>query len=262
MSAPLPRQGLKARLAGGERLLGALVRLGNEEIVEMVAVSGFDFVLLDTEHGPADVSELRRHLVLAETHGVPVLVRVGGNEPALVLRVLDAGAEGVVAPHIDTPEQAAALVASAHYPPTGLRGFATYGRAGRFGLVSADEHARAAAERTLVFGMIESPAGVVAAEAIARTSGLDGIMVGTADLRASSTATDPDPVDALASVHRTLAATGSRRMDIVNGRSQAESSFAAGAQLVVYNLTATVMAHLADLRAVGTGPVGRGTVIA
>lgn len=249
MSASLPRSPLKTRLTAGERLLGALIRLGNEELVEMVAVTGFDFVLLDTEHGPADVSELRRHLVLAETHGVPVLVRVGGHEPALVLRVLDAGAEGVVAPHIDTAEQAAALVASAHYPPTGLRGFATYGRSGRFGLVSADEHARAAAERTLVFGMIESPAGVAAADAIARTSGLDGIMVGTADLRASSTAEDPDPVDALASMHRTLASTGSHRMDIVNSRGQAEASFAGGAQLVVYNLTASVMAHLSELRA-------------
>lgn len=239
---------LKGRLAAGEPLLGALLRLGSEELVEMVAVSGFDFVLLDTEHGAADVGELRRHLVLAETHGVPVLVRVGGHEPALVLRVLDAGAEGVVAPHVDTPEQAAALVASAHYPPTGLRGFATYGRAGRFGLVSADEHARAAAERTLVFGMIESPAGVVAADAIVATPGLDGIMVGTADLRASSTADDPDPAEGLAAVHRSLAAAGRYRMDIVGSRAAATAAFADGAALVVYNLTATVMAHLADLR--------------
>ncbi|GAA1429265.1 4-hydroxy-2-oxoheptanedioate aldolase [Microlunatus lacustris] len=246
---------LKARLANGERLLGALLRLGTEELVEMVAVSGFDFVLLDTEHGAADVGELRRHLVLAQTHGVPVLVRVGGHEPALVLRVLDAGAEGVVAPHVDTPEQAAALVASAHYPPTGLRGFATYGRAGRFGLVSADEHARAAAERTLVFGMIESPAGVAAADAIVATPGLDGIMVGTADLRASSTPADPDPAEGLATVHRSLAAAGRARMDIVGSRAAAEASFADGAQLVVYNLTATVMAHLADLRtALPTAP--------
>ena len=244
---------LKTRLENGERLLGGLLRLGSEELVEMAAVSGFDFLLLDTEHGPADVSELRCHLVLAETHGVPVLVRVGGYEPALVLRVLDAGAEGVVAPHIDTPEQAAALVSSAHYPPTGLRGFATYGRTGRYGLVSAEEHARAAAERTLVFGMIESPAGVAAAEVIARTPGLDGIMVGPADLRASSTADDPDPAAAMAAVYRTMAATGSLRMDIVNNRSQAEASFTDGARLVVYNLTATVMGHLAELTRVTEG---------
>lgn len=245
---------LKARLAAGDKLLGALLRLGSEELVEMVAVSGFDFVLLDTEHGAADVGELRRHLVLAETHGVPVLVRVGGHEPALVLRVLDAGAQGVVAPHVDTPEQAEALVASAHYPPTGLRGFATYGRAGRFGLVTPGDHLRAAAETTLVFGMVESPAGVRAVDAIVATPGLDGIMVGTADLRASSTVDDPDPAEGLAAVHRSLAAAGRHRMDIVNGRAQAEASFADGASLVVYNLTATVMGHLADLRGAHPGP--------
>lgn len=245
MSDPRP---LKARLAAGEPLLGALVRMPSEELVEMVAVSGFDFVLLDSEHGPADVGDLRRHLVLAETHRVPVLVRVGGHEPALVLRVLDAGADGVVAPHIDTADQARALVASAHYPPTGARGFATYGRAGRFGLVDPVEHQRRTAAETLVIGMIESPAGVAAAVDIVAVPGLDGIMVGTADLRASSTADDPDPADSLALVHRTVAAAGSARMDIVGAPAQARAAFADGARLVVYNLTATVMAHLADLR--------------
>jgi 4-hydroxy-2-oxoheptanedioate aldolase len=239
---------LKNRLAAGEPLLGALLRMPSEELVEMVAVSGFDFVLLDAEHGPAETSELRRHLVLAETHGVPVLVRVGGHEPALVLRVLDAGAQGVVAPHIDTAEQAHELVASAHYPPLGSRGFATYGRAGRFGLVDPEEHRRRAVEDTLVFGMIESPAGVTQAAEITAVPGLDGIMVGTADLRAATTADDPDPAVSLAEVHRVLAAAGSYRMDIVGGRAQAAAAFADGAQLVVYNLTASLMAHLAELR--------------
>ena len=245
MSAPRP---LKARLRAGEPLLGALLRMPAEELVEMVAVSGFDFVLVDGEHGPADVTELRRHVALAQTRGVPTLVRVGGQEPALVLRALDAGAEGVVAPHVDTPEQAAALVASAQYPPAGTRGFATYGRAGDFGLVDPAEHLRREAERTLVFGMIESPAAVVQAAAIAAVPGLDGIMVGTADLRTATTADDPDPAESLAGVHRTLAAAGSYRMDIVNGPAQARASFADGARLVVYNLTATLMTHLAELR--------------
>jgi len=239
---------LKARLAAGEPLLGTLLRMPAEELVEMVAVSGFDFVLIDGEHGPAEVSDLRRHLVLAETRGVPALVRVGGQEPGLVLRALDAGAQGVVAPHVETAAQAAALVASAHYPPAGNRGFATYGRAGDFGLVEPAEHLRRAAERTLVFGMIESPAAVAQATAIAAVPGLDGVMVGVADLRVATTASDPDPADSLAVVHRTLAAAGRYRMDVVNGPAQARASFADGAQLAVYNLTATLMAHLAELR--------------
>ncbi|SEP96758.1 HpcH/HpaI aldolase family protein [Microlunatus flavus] len=239
---------LKARLDAGERVLGALLRVPGEELVEMVAVAGFDFVLLDGEHGPADVVELRRHIAFAAVHGVPVLVRVGSAEPALVLRALDAGAQGVVAPHVDTPEQAAALVDSAHYPPYGHRGFATYGRSGRFGLVGADEHKQRALAETLVFGMIESPEGVRAVEAVVGTERLDGSMVGVADLAASSTPDDPPHAEQVRRVHDELAAQTKLRMDIVNSREAAERSFADGARLVVYNLTATVMAHLAELR--------------
>ncbi len=182
---------LKQRLADGDRLLGVLLRVPGEELVEMAAVAGFDFVLIDGEHGPADVVELRRHVAFAQVHGVPSLVRVGSAEPALVLRALDAGAEGVVAPHVDTAEQARALVDSAHYPPVGHRGFATYGRSGRFGLADPREHQERLTDETLVIGMIESPLGVSQAEAVVAVEGLDGIMVGVADLAASTTTGGP-----------------------------------------------------------------------
>ena len=238
---------LKRRLIAGDQLLGCLLRMPADETVEMLGVAGFDFVVIDCEHGPADLIPLRTHLALAQLHGTPALVRVGSAEPALVLRALDAGAEGVIAPHIDTAEQARALVAAAHYPPTGLRGFATYGRSGQFGRIQPAEHLRTA-ENTLVFGMIESPVGVGNAAEILAVPGLDGTMVGIADLRASSTAADPDPSDAIEQVHTAAAQLGRYRMDIVSGLDQARASFRDGAQVVVYNLTATFMQHLAMLR--------------
>src|SRR4029450_12961263 len=103
----------------GEQLLGVLLRMPAEEIVEMLGLAGFDFVVIDCEHGPADVIALRQHLGFAERQVLSVLVRVGTAEPALVLRALDAGAQGVIAPHIDTVGQATALVDSAYYPPFG-----------------------------------------------------------------------------------------------------------------------------------------------
>jgi 4-hydroxy-2-oxoheptanedioate aldolase len=239
---------LKSRVRAGERLLGVLLRMPAEETVEMLGVVGFDFMIIDCEHGPADLIALRQHLALAELHGRAVLVRVGSSEPALVLRALDAGAQGIIAPHIDTVEQATALVGSAHYPPIGQRGFATYGRAGRFGRVQPSDHLHAGHDNTLVFGMIESPLGVANAAEILAVPGLDGTMVGTADLRASSTAADLDPADAIKLVHEAAARLGRFRMDIVNDVEQARASFAQGAQLVVYNLTATLMDHLAMLR--------------
>ena len=251
--------GLKARLASGERLLGALLRLPAEDLVEMVAIAGFDFVVVDCEHGPSEVAELRRHLVLAETHRVPVLVRVGSDEPALTLRALDQGAAGVIAPHIDTAEQARALVEAAHYPPLGHRGFATYTRTGRFGTVDPAEHQARLTAETLVLGMIESPVGVEHAAEVIGVPGLDGIMIGTADLRASSSPADPDPAESVRRVNRELAAQTRLRMDIVGTPAAATAAFDDGAHLVVYNLAHALMVHLAELRSARPTTSGGGT---
>ncbi len=243
------RSSLRTRALSGEKLLGVLLRMPAEELVEMVAVSGFDFVLIDCEHGPADLVPLRQHIAAAQLHGVEVLVRIGSHEPALALRALDQGATGIVAPHVDDAATARALVDSVHYPPLGQRGFATYSRAGRFGLVDPVAHRERYRDETLVFGMIESPAGVAAAAEVLAVPGLDGTMIGTADLGASRTDTDPPVADLVARVHEVLAAGPSLRMDIVTGPERATAAFAAGADLVVYNLAHTLMGHLADLRA-------------
>lgn len=238
---------LRARALGGEKLLGALLRMPSEELVEMLAVAGFDFVLIDCEHGPADITALRHHIALAAVHGVPVVVRVGEGDRGQILRVLDQGAEGVLAPHLDTAADAAALVDAALYPPVGSRGFATYSRAGRFGETPPDEHLARFLDDTLVLGMIESPAGVRNADAVIATPRLDGILVGPADLAASSGPDDLPVAEAIGTVHAALAAAGSLRMDIVGTRQAAEASFAEGADLVVYNLASSLMGHLHTL---------------
>jgi 4-hydroxy-2-oxoheptanedioate aldolase len=240
-------QSLKARVRSGDRLLGVLLRAPAEELVEMAAISGFDFLLLDCEHGPADMVEVRRHVVLAALHGVPTLVRVGSDEHQLVLRALDGGAAGVVGPHVDTPASAQALVESAHYPPLGKRGFATYSRAGRYGSVNPETHRTVALADTFVVAMIESPTGVRSAVDIAAVTGIDAVMIGVADLRAALTPDDPTFEDAVRQVHQALAASHAARLDIVPGRDAAAAAFADGAQLVVYNLTHALMAHLAEL---------------
>lgn len=210
----------------------------------MAAVAGFDFVLIDTEHGPADVVALRQHIALASIHGVPVIVRVAEHDTAQVLRILDQGAQGIVAPHLDSAADAAAVVDAAMYPPVGSRGFATYSRAGRFGLTPPEEHSRWFLEHTLLIGMVESPAGVAAVGEIVATPRLDGILVGPADLAASSGPEDPSVGDSIAAVHAELARSGALRMDIVGTRAAAAESFADGAGLVVVNLAHALMAEL------------------
>jgi 4-hydroxy-2-oxoheptanedioate aldolase len=240
---------LKERLRSGERLVGALVRMPCDEVVEMLAVAGMDFLVIDCEHGPADVMALRAHIALAEVHGVPVLVRPGEREPGLILRALDQGAQGIVAPHIETAREAQDLVAMVHYPPLGRRGFATYPRAGRFGTVSAGDHRQNAAD-TLVIAMLESPSAAAVSAEILSTSGVDGYLIGTADLSASSGEGDPPVAESVAAIHRGGAEAGSWRAELAGGAEDAERVLEAGTQLVVYNVAQAMMRVFRDLAAV------------
>lgn len=238
---------LRARLRAGERVCGALVRMPCEDVVEMLAVAGLDFVLIDCEHGPADVLALRHHLALADAHGMPVLVRPGEGEYVLAQRALDQGAQGIVAPHVDSAADAEALVRALRYPPRGVRGFATYPRAGRFGTVPAAEHRAAAEERTLVVAMLESTTAIRDAGAILAVDGIDGYLVGTADLGASLAPGDPTVTELLAAVRADPATAGAVRCDLATGDTAA--ALAAGAQVVVHNLAHVLMEAFRGLRA-------------
>lgn len=245
MSAP----SLRARAQAGERLLGVLLRMPAEELVEMVAVAGYDFVLVDAEHGPADLIALRQHIAVAAMHGLPVVVRVGEGDGGMILRALDQGAEGILAPHLDDAGAAAALVSATHYPPLGTRGFATYSRAGRFGQTDAAAHRDWFLQNTLLLGMIESPAGVDAVGDIIATEGLDGLMIGPSDLAASSGPQDPPLAESTARVNAAIRGAGKLRMDIVGTPAAASAAFEDGAGLVVYNGAHVLMAHLRELLA-------------
>lgn len=241
------RNALRKRVLAGERVCGVLLRMPSEELVEMLAVAGFDFILIDCEHGPADAVVLRQHIAAAAMYGTDVLVRVGEGEDALILRALDSGAAGVVVPHLDSTEQALDVVAAAHYPPRGRRGFATYGRAGSYGAVGGPDHKARLAEETLVIGMIESPLAVSTVDKIVAVEGLDGLMLGAADLAASSGPGDLSVPESRGRVNAVLAAAGSLRLDLVGDAEAAAAAYADGAQMVAYNLTQVLMAQFAAL---------------
>ncbi|GHE89653.1 aldolase [Amycolatopsis deserti] len=241
---------LKQRLSAGERLLGGLLRLPSETLVEMAGVAGLDFVVLDCEHGPADLVPLQQHVVAAQAHGLGVLVRVGAAEPALVLRVLDLGADGIIVPHVDTAEQARAVVAAAHYPPLGERGFATYSRAGRFGARSVAEHLARSAETTLVVPMIETPVACAAAGEILSVPGVDAVLVGPADLSVAmgltTGAADPRVAQAMSEVAAAAERAAKPMVSIVGS---AEQATAAPPGAVIYNLAHVLLHTLRDLAA-------------
>lgn len=234
---------LRRRLAEGGPLLGAILRLPSESLVEMVAIAGMDCVLLDLEHGPADLVSLQHHVAAAQVHGVPTLVRVGENEPALVLRCLDLGVAGIVFPHVSSVEDARRAVAASHYPPLGERGFASYTRAGRYGATPSGEHLDAGAD-TLVVVMVEDAAGCAAAPDLLAVDGVDAVLVGPADLSVAlglrGDAQHPDVLAARRDVHEAAAKASRAVVMIVGSPESALDAFDAGASLVLYNTAAVL----------------------
>lgn len=250
---------LKQRLAAREQLLGPLLRMPNEMLVELSGLVGMDFVVLDTEHGPGDQIPLGQHLTAAAAAGIPALVRVG--QLSEILRVLDLGAAGIIVPHISTVEQAAAAVRAASYPPRGDRGFATYSRAGRLGLAGAVEHLAAAADNTAVVLMIEDAQGVAAAQQIAAVPGVDGLFVGPADLAVAlglpGEQAGPQVQQAISSVHDAARRAGVAVVSITGDAASARTHFAAGSTMVIYNALAALGRLFTEL---ATGrPAARGS---
>ncbi|GEO99314.1 HpcH/HpaI aldolase family protein [Methylobacterium haplocladii] len=171
---------LKTLLDRGRPAGGLFVSIPASEIVEIAAVAGFDFVLIDLEHTLIDGGALERLLAAADRAGVSALVRVPNAASERILQSLDAGAAGIVVPRVESPEQAEETVRNARYAPRGIRGL-NAGRLGRFGDCDLPDLVARLDRETLVIAMIETPAGLDAAERIARLDGIDGLLFGAAD---------------------------------------------------------------------------------
>jgi 4-hydroxy-2-oxoheptanedioate aldolase len=175
------RNPLKARIAAGEKLLGAWVFSGNGDVAELMARAGYPVVILCLEHGPGDTADLANLLRAVEVGGAEPLLRVAAGDPVLLKRVLDQGARSIMVPMVESAEEARAIVAACRYPPLGRRGYAgTVVRASRFGMI--EDYARTAQDDLFLALQIESAEGVENAEAIARVEGVDMIFLGPNDL--------------------------------------------------------------------------------
>ena len=173
----------KRIMSAGGLALGVSLTVADPFVAEVVGAAGFDFVLIDTEHAPIAIDQLQMMLIALRSSESTVLVRPVANDPAQIKRILDLGAEGLVVPEVEDAAACAAAVAAARYPPLGRRGFGPR-RAARLDGGRAAYLARAD-EEIVLFVMIESAAAVAGIDAILKTPGLDGIMVGPADLAVS-----------------------------------------------------------------------------
>lgn len=173
---------IKHRLARGETVTGCFVRYPSATLAEFVAMSGWDFLVFDAEHGslqPRDLEDLSR---ACELHGVTPIVRVTTNDPSTILRFLDAGAHGLQVPWVDSGAAADSAVRAVKYEPRGSRGLAATRSAGFAMRTSIADYVQRSNAETLVIVQVESATGVENVEEIAAVDGVDVVFIGPTDL--------------------------------------------------------------------------------
>jgi 4-hydroxy-2-oxoheptanedioate aldolase len=178
----LPRNAFKAAIAAGKQQIGLWVSLSSPYSTEIVAGSGFDWLLIDGEHSPNDPPLVLPQLQAAEPYPVSCIVRPAWNDKVLIKRYLDIGTQSLLVPYVETVEQAQAAVDAIRFPTRGVRGVAGVTRASRYGRVA--DYAKHAERELCLLVQIETRLGMDNLEAIAKVDGIDGIFIGPADLSA------------------------------------------------------------------------------
>jgi 2-keto-3-deoxy-L-rhamnonate aldolase RhmA len=199
----------RARLRGGERLLGTLITLPGAATAEVLADAGFDWLFIDAEHGPLETTDLLA-ILRAVDRQLACVVRVPAAAEVPIKKVLDLGADGVIAPQVNSAAEAADVVRFARYAPEGARGVGL-ARAHRYGF-GFEQYVESANEQTAVIVQAEHVRAVENIEAIARVPGVDAVLLGPYDLAASlgrmGRVDDPAVVEAIEHVTRTCLAAG------------------------------------------------------
>ena len=179
----LPKNNFKHAIRAGRPQIGLWVSLANAYSAELVAGSGFDWLVLDGEHSPNAPTTVISQLQAVAAYPVSAIVRPAWNDKVLIKRYLDIGAQSLLIPYVQNATEAAEAVAAIRYPTRGVRGVAGVTRASRFGRVA--DYAKRAEEELCLLVQIETREGLDNLDAIAKTDGIDGVFIGPADLAAA-----------------------------------------------------------------------------
>jgi 4-hydroxy-2-oxoheptanedioate aldolase len=182
MDVPVNR--FKRALREGKPQIGLWLALGDTISAELCAGAGFDWLVLDAEHGPNDLRSLLAQMQAVAPYESHPVVRIRVGDPHIIKQVLEIGAQTMLIPMVETAEQAATLVAAMQYPPAGFRGVGSaLGRSSRWNRMPS--YPQQAGNEMCLLVQIETRRGVENIKAIAATPGVDGVFIGPADLSAS-----------------------------------------------------------------------------
>ncbi len=202
---------IRERVLSGEFMAGAWLNLSSSITAEMASNMGYDWILLDQEHGPGDNLTLFHQMQAISIGGAAALVRITWNEMPRFKRALDAGASGIMIPYVQTKQEAEYAAASMRYSPVGLRGVASSPRATKYGSDFPDYHAKAN-DNLLTVVQVETQLTIDNLEEIAAVPGVDVLFVGPLDLSISLNKPkmfdDPEFVQVLGKVGKAAKAAG------------------------------------------------------
>lgn len=178
-----PRNQFKHAINASQRQIGLWVALGHVNGAELLASTGYDWLLIDLEHAPNDLRSAVSQMQAMAASGVTPVIRPPIGETWMIKQILDAGCQTLLIPMVESAEQAQALVQAMHYPPRGVRGVgAALARASQYGGLS--DYLRTAGDEVCLLLQVESQKGLDALDDILKVEGVDGVFIGPADLAA------------------------------------------------------------------------------
>jgi len=250
---------MKETLGRGEIAYGSFCALKDPAIVEILGYAGFDFAIIDLEHSSLDLSTMEHCIRAAKVAGITSIVRTPQNDYATVLRAVEAGADGVMIPHLMNKEMGKRVVNMAKYAPLGMRGIDGSTRVARYGNVPMADHMKQQNERLIVIGMIEDKEAVDEIDSILTTEGLDMLFIGAADLSTSfglpHQVTHPTVRAAIKTVFERANRAGMPVGVPAYDGKQAKEVADLGARFITspavdtYHITQTLKAHLESVKA-------------
>ncbi|MCS4241756.1 4-hydroxy-2-oxoheptanedioate aldolase [Rhizobium sp. BIGb0125] len=180
---PVSENRFKTAIKSGKPQIGLWLDMGEAIAAEIAGTSGFDWLVIDGEHGPNDLRSIIEQLRALSSSPAEPVVRVPVGDTWIIKQMLDAGARTLLVPMVDSAEQARELVRAIHYPPHGIRGVgAAVARASAFNTI--DDYAETAAEGLCLLVQVETRAAIADLDNILAVEGVDGVFIGPADLAA------------------------------------------------------------------------------
>ena len=239
---------LKRKLAEGRVVLGTFITLICPDLVEIAGLAGFDYCIIDTEHGPGNPESIQHMIRAAELRGMAPIVRVTDTAATTILRTLDVGAAGIQVPQVNSPETAENVVRSAKYFPKGDRG-ACLTRSSRYGFVpGVAEYFEEANRETLVIVHCENRQGLECLDGIAAVDGVDVVFVGPYDLSQSfgipGQIYHPVMVDAVARALAAAKRAGKPAGIFVGSVEEAKARIEQGFSYIAYSTDSLVFAEV------------------